>query len=65
MVSIALFGLFSLQPPLLLASLFAVWVATVYGMSSPRYAYAWTVFGFTTAVILTNAMVQAWLTAHR
>lgn len=52
LVSIALFGLYSQDPPLLMASLFVCLTVAVYGMTGPRYQYAWNVFGFTTVVIL-------------
>jgi uncharacterized membrane protein YccC len=56
LVSIAIYGLFSQQPPLLLASLCGVLALAVYGMTGPRYPYAWLVFGFTTILILVKAL---------
>jgi len=54
--SILIFGLYSQDPPLLLASLFLVQVIGVYGFTGPRYQYAWFVFAFTTAVILGDSL---------
>ena len=56
LVSIAIYGLFAQQPPLLLASLCGVLALAVYGMTGPRYQYAWLVFGFTTILIVVKAM---------
>jgi uncharacterized membrane protein YccC len=56
LVSIAMYGLFSQQPPLLLASLCVVLALAVYGMTGPRYPYAWMVFGFTTILIIVKAL---------
>ena len=56
LVSIAIYGLFAQQPPLMLASLCGVLALAVYGMTGPRYQYAWLVFGFTTILILVKAM---------
>jgi uncharacterized membrane protein YccC len=56
LVSIAIFGLFSQQPPLLLASICGVFALGIYGMTGPRYQYAWLVFGFTTIIILVKAL---------
>ena len=58
-ISIVLFGLFSQEPPLLLAGLFLVQLIGAYGFSGPRYQYAWFVFAFTTAIILGSAMAGA------
>jgi len=55
-IAIALFGLFSQDPPLMLASLFLVQAIGAYGFSGPRYQYAWFVFAFTTAIVLGSAM---------
>jgi uncharacterized membrane protein YccC len=57
-ISIVLFGLFSQDPPLLLASLFLVQAIGAYGFSGPRYQYAWFVFAFTTAIVLGSAMTE-------
>ena len=56
LVSIAIFGLFSQQPPLMLASICVVFALGIYGMTGPRYQYAWLVFGFTTIIILVKAL---------
>ena len=56
LVSIAIYGLFAQQPPLMLASLCGVIALAIYGMTGPRYQYAWLVFGFTTIIILVKAM---------
>ena len=55
-IAIALFGLFSQDPPLMLASLFLVQALGAYGFSGSRYQYAWFVFAFTTAIVLDGAM---------
>ena len=55
--AILVFGLFSQDPPLLLASLFLVVAVGAYGFTGPRHQYAWYVFGFTTAVILGDALM--------
>ena len=55
-IAIVLFGLFSQDPPLLLASLFLVQAIGAYGFSGARYQYAWFVFAFTTAIVLGSAM---------
>jgi len=54
--AIVLFGLFSQDPPLLLAGLFLTQALGGYGFSGPRYQYAWFVFAFTTAIVLGDAM---------
>ncbi len=54
--AIVLFGLFSQNPPLLLAGLFLVQAVGAYGFSGPRNQYAWFVFAFTTTIILGSAM---------
>jgi uncharacterized membrane protein YccC len=54
--SILLFGLFSQDPPLLMAGLFIVQVVGAYGFSGARFQYAWFVWAFTTAVVLGDAM---------
>jgi len=54
--AIALFGLFSQDPPLLMAGLFLVQVVAAYGYSGPRFQYAWFVWAFTTAIVLGDAM---------
>jgi len=56
LVSIAMYGLFSQQPPLLLASLCVALALAVYGTTGPRYPYAWLVFGFTTILIVVKAL---------
>jgi len=56
LVSIAIYGLFAQEPPLMLASLCGVIALAVYGMTGPRYPYAWQVFGFTTIIILIKAL---------
>lgn len=56
LVSIAIYGLFAQQPPLMLASTCAVFALAIYGMTGPRYQYAWLVFGFTTILILLKAL---------
>jgi uncharacterized membrane protein YccC len=55
-IAIVLFGLYSQDPPLLLAGLLAVQVAGAYGFSGSRYQYAWFVFAFTTAIVLGSAI---------
>ena len=55
--AILVFGLFSQDPPLLLASLFLVVAVGAYGFTGPRHQYAWYVFAFTTAVILGDALM--------
>jgi uncharacterized membrane protein YccC len=55
-IAIVLFGLFSQDPPLMLASLFLVQAIGAYGFSGARYQYAWFVFAFTTAIVLGSAM---------
>ena len=55
-ISIPLFGLFSQDPPLMLAGLFLVQAVGAYGFSGPRYQYAWFVMAFTTAIVLGSAM---------
>jgi len=54
--AILLFGLFSQDPPLLLAGLFLSQALGGYGFSGPRYQYAWFVFAFTTAIVLGEAL---------
>lgn len=54
--AIVLFGLFSQDPPLLLASLLAVQLAGAYGFSGTKSQYAWFCFAFTTAIILGGAL---------
>jgi uncharacterized membrane protein YccC len=56
LISIAIYGLFSQQPLLMLASICGVLALAVYGMTGPRYQYAWLVFGFTTIIILVKAL---------
>jgi uncharacterized membrane protein YccC len=56
LISIAIYGLFAQQPPLMLASLCGVLAIAIYGVTGPRYPYAWLVFGFTTIIILVKAM---------
>ncbi|MBW2271611.1 MAG: FUSC family protein, partial [Deltaproteobacteria bacterium] len=56
LVSIAIYGLFAQQPALMLASICGAFALAVYGMTGPRYPYAWLVFGFTTSLILAKAM---------
>ena len=56
LVSIAIYGLFAQLPPLFLASLCGVLGLAVYGMSGPRFQYAWLTLGFTTVIILIKAM---------
>jgi uncharacterized membrane protein YccC len=56
LLSIAIYGLFAQQPPLMFASLCGVLAIAIYGMTGPRYQYAWLVFGFTTIIILVKAM---------
>ncbi len=56
LVSIAIYGLFSQQPPLMLASLCGALALAVYGLTGPRYPYAWLVFGFTTLLIVVKAL---------
>jgi len=56
LASIAIYGLFAQQPPLMLASICGVLALAIYGMTGPRYQYAWLVFGFTTIIILAKAM---------
>ena len=55
--AILVFGLFSQDPPLLLASVFLVLAVGAYGFTGPRHQYAWYVFAFTTAVILGDALM--------
>lgn len=54
--SILLFGYFSQDPPLLMAGLFVVQAVAAYGFSGTRFQYAWFVWGFTTAIVLGDAM---------
>jgi len=54
--AILLFGLYSQNPPLLMASLFLVQAVGAYGFSGSRYQYAWFVWAFTTAIVLGDAM---------
>jgi uncharacterized membrane protein YccC len=54
--AILLFGLYSQDPPLLLAGLFVVQAVGAYGFTGARYPYAWFVWAFTTAIILGDAM---------
>jgi uncharacterized membrane protein YccC len=56
LTSILLFGLFSQNPPMLMAGLFIVQVVGAYGYSGTRFQYAWFVWAFTTAVVLGDAM---------
>ncbi|MCH7812350.1 MAG: FUSC family protein, partial [Chloroflexi bacterium] len=42
--------------PLMLASICGVLALAIYGMTGPRYQYAWLVFGFTTIIILVKAL---------
>ncbi len=56
LVSIAIYGLFAQQPPLMLASICAAFAVSIYGMTGPRDQYAWLVFGFTTMLILLKAL---------
>jgi uncharacterized membrane protein YccC len=59
LVSIALAGLFAQNPPLLLASMFAVWAVGAYGMTGSRNQYAWSVFGFTSGIILIGTLTSS------
>jgi uncharacterized membrane protein YccC len=54
--AILLFGLFSQDPPQLLAGLFLVQAVGAYGFTGTRNQYAWFVFAFTTAIVLGDAM---------
>jgi uncharacterized membrane protein YccC len=54
--AIFLYGLYSQDPPLLLAGLFLVQAVAAYGYTGARYQYAWFVWAFTTAIILGDAM---------
>ena len=54
--AILLFGLYSQNPPLLLASLFLVQAVGAYGFTGSRFQYAWFVWAFTTAIVLGDAM---------
>ena len=54
--AILLFGLFSQDPPQLMAGLFLVQMIGAYFYLGPRYQYAWYVWAFTTAIILGDAM---------
>ncbi len=54
--AILLFGLFSQDPPLLMAGLFLVQAIAAYGFTGQRHQYAWFVWAFTTAIVLGNAM---------
>ncbi|MDJ0849348.1 MAG: FUSC family protein [Myxococcota bacterium] len=54
--AILLFGLFSQDPPLLMAGLFLVQAVAAYGFTGRRFQYAWFVWAFTTAIVLGNAM---------
>jgi uncharacterized membrane protein YccC len=56
LISIAIYGLFAQDPPLMLASLSGALALAIYGMTGPRFQYAWLVFGFTTILILAKAM---------
>ena len=56
LVSIAIYGLFAQDPPLMLASISGAFALALYGMTGPRYQYAWLVFGFTTILILAKSM---------
>lgn len=55
-LSIALYGWFAQDPPLLLLGLFVVQIAGAWGFSGSRHAYAWFVFALTTAIILADAI---------
>ena len=57
-IAIVLFGLFSQDPPLMLASLFLVQAIGAYGFSGRHYPYAWFVFAFTTAIVLGAALME-------
>lgn len=54
--AISLFGLFSQNPPLLMAGFFSVQAVSAYFYLGSRFQYAWYVWGFTTAIILGDAM---------
>jgi len=54
--AILLFGLFAQDPPLLMAAFFLVQAIGAYGNSGPRFQYAWYVWAFTTAIILSSAI---------
>jgi uncharacterized membrane protein YccC len=54
--AIALYGLFGQDHLLLATSICFVYAVAVYGMTGPSYPYAWTVFGFTTGIILGGAL---------
>ncbi len=54
--SILLFGLFAQDPLFLMAGLFLVEAVAAYGFSGSRFQYAWFVWGFTTAIVLGDAM---------
>lgn len=56
--AIGLFGLYSQDPPLLMAGLLAVQVVAAYGYTGPRFKYAWFVWAFTTAIVLGGAMTS-------
>jgi len=63
-IAIALFGLFSQDPPLMLASLFLVQAIGAYGFSGPRYQYAWFVFAFTTGLLIVFVVDMLFWPAH-
>ncbi len=54
--AVAIFGAFAQEPPFLLASVAAIYALAAYGMSGPRYAYAWNVFGITAGIILLDGL---------
>jgi uncharacterized membrane protein YccC len=54
--AVALYGLFAQAHLLLAASMCVVYALATYGMTGPRHGYAWNVFGFTTGIILADAM---------
>ena len=54
--AILLFGLYSQDPPQLMAAFFAIQAIAAYGYSGSRFQYAWFVWGFTTAIVLGDAL---------
>jgi uncharacterized membrane protein YccC len=54
--AILLFGLFGQNPSLMMAAFFLVALIGAYGYSGPRFQYAWYVWAFTTAIILSTAI---------
>jgi uncharacterized membrane protein YccC len=56
LIAVAIYSLFAQSHLLLAASICVVYTTAVYGLTGTRHIYAWNVFGFTTGIILGDAL---------